>query len=355
MAKLIIAFFTVFITLLGGATLLAHQESAPSAPSPADSSAPVTPRARASSLPFDGTIFERVLTNAQSEPVFVDIDTGRWMTPPRDLLVAENRGKAVDEWAFSDKLQRWIRGQGIDLAVQTDGRSVTLVGFDLRVGKAFRIADNLDASFVAKLVATAQPHSSELISFRRRVFERSFDDRIPFITREGGLGLFWTSVFPFDFRGHNSIRFDYKLARDTDVPKLTGQPVATVFEPMIVRQFSQALMADVRDRKLCLRLPGAAERIEIRAGELVVRSPRGVELRAARLNTGTLDIDAQAGRALIFGRGKEATIRRKDNQVQIEMEKKVTETDDVSFWMPELKIVNETGLKWRSVGAEKPL
>jgi beta-lactamase regulating signal transducer with metallopeptidase domain len=343
------ALFTLFgatSAVICSTSLVASQDKAPAAPHPTSRPVLPAPELSQSHLPFDGNIFERVLTGAQTEPVFIDIDTGRWMTPPPDLLAVENQGKPVDQWVFPVPLKRWVQSNGIDLAAQTDGRGITLVGFDLRVGKVVPPDQRLEASFVAKLVATADFQRPEWISLRGRLSKSSFGQKNPFITREGGLGTFWITLYSFEFRGRNSMCFDYELVRDPDVPKLTGQQIGAVFEPSILRQFDQPLVADVQDDRLRLRLPGAAERIELGAGELVVRSARGVELRAARLNTGTLDIDAHAGRALIFGRGKEATLRRKGNRVQIEMQKQLAEADRVAFWMPELNVVNQLAFEW---------
>ncbi len=150
-----------------------------------------------------------------------------------------------------------------------------------------------------------------------------------------------------DFRGPNSIQVDYQLTRRPYVPKLTGQQVFAVYEPLILGQMTTFLIADVTDHKLCLRTPGSSDQIEISADEVVVREAAHAELRAVRLHTGTLDIDALAGRVTVNGRGKSATLRRVGDRIQVEFGKQIADSDEITIWMPELKIP-DMRLHWKT-------
>jgi len=297
--------------------------------------------------PFDEVWSQRIIAGAQREPVFIDIDTGRGMTAPATLMTQENNGKTVTDWAFSDALKHWIQHSGIDLAVQTDGHSIWLVGFDLRVGEP-TIEQFKSEADVAKAVLPRRNNATQWITLRTKLANVA-PGRTPFVTREGGLGAL--SLHITDFRGPNSIQVDYQLTRRPYVPKLTGQQVFAVYEPLILGQMATFLIADVTDHKLCLRTPGSSNQIEISADEVVVREAAHAELRAVRLHTGTLDIDAPAGRVTVNGRGKSATLRRVGDRIQVEFGKQIADSDEITIWMPELKIP-DMRLRWKTAKAD---
>src|SRR5205807_1842212 len=85
---------------------------------------------------FDGITFERILSGGREEPLFLDLDTGRFMTPPFALEPADRqRPLALPNLAFSDRLKDWVRLAGVDAAVQTDGQVVTLLGLEMEDGE----------------------------------------------------------------------------------------------------------------------------------------------------------------------------------------------------------------------------
>jgi hypothetical protein len=297
--------------------------------------------------PFDDVLSERIITGAQREPVFIDIDTGRWMTAPASLLTRDNDSKSVEEWAFPEALKRWIQHSGIALAVQTNGQNISFVGFDLRVGEPRAGLFKSEAD-VAKAVSPIRREGVQWITMRRKVAKAALGCT-PFVTREGGLGTFSPSIT--DAWGPNSIQFVYQLTRRPHVPKLTGQPIFAVYDPQILGQMATFLIVDVTDNKLCLRTPGSSTQIEISTDELVVRESGHAELRAGRLYTGTLDIDATSGRVTVNGRGTSATLRRIGGRVQVERKNRIAEADEIILWMPELDIPDKR-LNWKAVNAE---
>jgi hypothetical protein len=333
-------------TLCGGRGLAADTDKGP-APS-------------AHGRPFDDVLSSRIITGAQHEPVFIDIDTGYWMTPPKSLAATENTQKSLEEWVFPEALKQWIHHNGIDLAVETDGQSISVVGFDLRVGEELTEFPKSEAD-VAQKVSAVRPAAANWITFRRsetvskpgRPAGNPFAKAVPrygtpFVTREGGLGAFRVSLT--DFRGPNSTQFDYQITRRAYVPRLTGQPILAVYEPPILGELGTFLITDVNDQKLCLRTPHSTSQVEVSADEVIVRESHP-EIRAARLHTGTLDLDAPAGRVTVNGRGKSATLRRSGDRVQVEFGKQVADSDEIIIWMPELKIP-DIRLHWTTAKAD---
>ncbi len=346
--------------MLGVVTAIALFERGPNLAADKDK----IPAPPAHGRPFDDVRSQRIITGAQQEPVFIDIDTGRWMTPPASLLTPENKGQSIEHWSFSEQLKHWIQHSGIDLAMQTDGNNVAIVGFDLRAGD--QLAEQpTSESEVAQKVSTVRPAAAEWITFRRSeapvhagqmgpgkpIVRAPVRYGTPFVTREGGLGTFTFHLT--DAWGLNSIQLDYQLTRRPYVPQLTGQQVFAVYEPPLLNSMATFLIADVSDHKLCLRTPGSSNQIEISADEVVVRESGHPELRAARLHTGTLGIDAPTGSVTVNGRGMSATLRRVGGHVQIEFKKRVAESDEVVLWMPDLEI-HDSRLKWESVKADLP-
>ncbi|HET6323580.1 MAG TPA: hypothetical protein VFG04_02675 [Planctomycetaceae bacterium] len=346
----ILAGVAVFVLLERGPNLAADRDKIPAPP--------------AHSRPFDDVRSQRMITGAQQEPVFIDIDTGRWMTLPASLLAQENKGQSIEHWSFSEPLKHWIQHSGIDLGMQTDGNNVSVVGFDLRVGDQLTEPPRSEAE-VAQKVSNVRLAGAEWITLRRSevpvhvgqvgrgqpIVKAAIRYGTPFVTREGGLGTF--NFHLTDLWGVNSIQFDYQLTRRPHVPQLTGQQVFAVYEPQILSSMATFLIADVSDHKLCLRTPGSSNQIEISADEVVVRESGHPELRAARLHTGTLGIDAPTGSVTVNGRGKSATLRRVGDHVQVEFKKRVAESDEIILWMPELEI-HDRRLKWEPVKAELP-
>lgn len=314
---------------------------------------------RVAGRPFEGFMFFEILAGAEREPVFIDLDTHRWMTPPPDLLAAENKGKPVDQWVFPKPLQQWIQRSGIDLAVQTDGRSLTVMGFDVRTGDSFPANDHKSEISIAESVAPAPPERSKWITLNLRIVRETIFRRTPFVTREGGLGTFRFHVS--GQLGPNTIHLDSELARGPEVPKLTGQPVFNVYEPPILGPLGSNLLVDVDDHKLRLRVPGGSTQIELATDQVIVREVSHPELRAARLKAGSFEIDAAEGRVAVRAR-KAPTLRRLGDRVKIAYDKprvhgryernpdeRVAVTDQLVLSMPEGTVHQEDALDWETV------
>jgi hypothetical protein len=360
-AAVLFALFAVSSALICTTTLVAGQENAPAdlpATLPPPSGEKKAQHLKRHGMPFDGIIFERIVTGLEQEPAFIDIDTGRWMTPPPDLLAAENRGKPVDQWVFPKRLKQWVQRGGIDLAVQIDGPNLAIVGFDLRTGDSSP-HNRRDEAAIAQMVAPLPADRSQWITLNRRLVRDGLFRKTPFVTREGGLGTFWFHVS--GFHGPNTIHFSYELAREPEIPQLTRQPIFAAYEPPILGQLASFLLVDVSDEKLRLRTPGGSNQIEFGPDQVIVRELSHPELRAAGLHTGTFDIDTQLGRVVVNGRGKSVTLRQVGNRVQIEVDKlipnrfqadpdkRIAQADQLTLWMPELKIGEEDSLSWETV------
>jgi hypothetical protein len=300
-----------------------------------------------------------LITGADREPVFIDLDTQRWMTPPPDLLVAENEGKAIDQWVFTKPLQQWVQQSGIDLAVQTDGRSLTVLGFDLRAEDSFAADNHKNEAAIALSVAPAPADRSQWITLKLRLVWNTLSWRTRFVTREGGSGTFGFRVS--GVYGPNTIHVDCQLSRRPDIAKLTGQSAFNIFHPPILEFPASDLVVDVDANKLRLRIPGGSTQIELAADQVVVREDSHPKIRAARLHAGRFEIDAGAGEVLVLAR-QQTTLRRVNNRVEIAIDKprvrarwelnpdkRVAQTDRLTLSMPDLKISQEDSLEWTTV------
>jgi hypothetical protein len=302
--------------------------------------------------------WEYQLEGALDGPVFFDVDTGYSFTLPPDLVPAAVRGKSIEKWVWSEPLITWVASQGIDLAFQTDGWThVSVVGFDVRTGEplpagAQRLRSNGGPLDPNSFVAAIKPSVIGSVIWK---FTKNKSEFVPFVTREGSLGLFAVAVQPFEDRPA-LVDFEYKLAREPNVAKLTGQPLLPVFEspllswsPRVPVPGLNVVVADVVDQKLRLRLPDSPHEIVVGNGEVVVRGPSGAMLRATRLGRGWLKFDGanDVVNLVPFGRGAAVALRRVGPHVQIEMHGRVAETERVELKFPELKLVNADSLTWK--------
>jgi hypothetical protein len=306
---------------------------------------------------FAGGLYS--IAGADREAVFIDLDTGRWMTPPSDLLVAENKGKPIGEWVFPKPLQEWIQRSGIDLAVQTDGRSLTVLGFDLPVGDSFPADDHKSEGSIAGSAAPASADRSQWITLKQNLVRNTLRRRTRFVTREGGSGTFGFRVS--GAYGPNTIHVDCQLSHRLDVAKPTVQPAFNVYQSPLLEFPASDLVVDVDENKLRLRIAGGSTQIELVADQVVVREDSQPKLRAARLHAGRFEIDAGAGEVLVLARQK-ATLRRVNNRVEIAIDKprvrgrwernpdkRVAQTDRLILSMSDLKISQEDSLEWTTV------
>ena len=277
-----------------------------------------------SALPtFDGITFERILTGGVKQPLFLDIDTGRFMTPPFGLSPTDpGRPLFLPNLAFTPQLGKWAHDHGIDAVAQTDGRVITLMGFGLRTGELLpptTQVTSLKPEEVLKRVGLRAPLAPvDSVTFTR-VFERgNFGSCIPFVTREGGIGILEVLGFCEPaLRLPNAMKLDYVLVRGVQSPRagVQSSPTKGVPEPMVLGQFAGFLILDVRDGKLVLRQPGSLERVEMDGDKVVVLSRQHQSAGGLRICTGQLDIDAP-GCNVVMSRtaGVEASFSRAGGQ-----------------------------------------
>jgi RNA polymerase sigma factor (sigma-70 family) len=302
---------------------------------------------------FDGITFERILTGGVNEPLFLDIDTGRFLTPPFGLSPADpGKPLFLPNLAFTPQLGKWARDHGIDAVAQTDGRVITFMGYGLQTGELLPSTTqvtSLKPVDVLKQVGLRAPRAAvDSVTFTRVFEPGNFGSCVPFVTREGGIGIL--DVLGFcepALRGPNAMTLDYVLVRGVRSPRagVQSSPQKGVPEPMVLGEFAGFLTFDVRDGKLVFRQPGSLERVEVDRGKIVVLSGNTILLEASRICTGQLDIDARGNRVIVFGRGVEASFSRVGDKVRVEMGGRFAEEKMMRPSLPELRFFSE--IEWK--------
>jgi hypothetical protein len=119
-------------------------------------------------------------------------------------------------------------------------------------------------------------------------------------------------------------------------------PVRRTPEPAILGDFAGFLIVVVQDGRMVLKQPGSLERIEIGQGQVVVKSgptdSAELLLKASRLMTGVMDLDGRRDQVKIFGRGKEAVLRRGGDRIRVTADDRDQECERITLGMPELRI-----------------
>jgi RNA polymerase sigma factor (sigma-70 family) len=293
------------------------------------------------SLPatFDKPRFDRIVPGGKNEPLFVDFDTGHFLSPPFTLEpVDHDRPLTVSNLAFPEKLKDWVRRHGIDAAVQTDGRTITLLGLEMNDGQPVPNPNAWPILTIAealKLIGPSldQPRRHDAGEWPR--FARAFQPGdppvvLPFLTREGGLGLLGLRMDRADPKDIEGIRLTYQLGRGL-VPR--GDDLAT--GRAIRRPPVQALLDDpagpvhLQTWKggIVLTRPGCPEWIEIDQGKVVVKVNRAglagpaadpeTLIEASRLVTDVMDLDGRRLRAKLAGSSKAMICRRVRDRLEI--------------------------------------
>ncbi len=307
---------------------------------------------------FDGVTFERILSGGREEPLFVDLDTGRFMTPPF-ALEPSDRGRPISlaNLAFPDRLKSWVLGQGIDAAVQTDGRTITLLGLEMEDGEPLpestehstltpaRALEGVNQAYLQRLRDKESKKWPRLVRTFETVDRPHF--HLPFLTRQGGLGFLHLMQNFLVIKGHtdDSIRLNYQIERGLDlrfggIARNGGG--LTIAEPAILGDFGGFLIVVVDTGKIVLKQPGCLERTEIGQGQVrVMAGPTissGILLTASRLMTGVLELDGRHERAKLSGHGKEATVVREGEKLRVTTDERTLECERITFGMPELRI-----------------
>jgi RNA polymerase sigma factor (sigma-70 family) len=302
---------------------------------------------------FDGITFERILSKAVNQPLFVDLDNGRVLSPPFDLEPAvRGQSSFLPNISWTAQLTRWVRDQGIDAALQTDGREVTLLGLKARTAALLPLTDQaleLTPAAILKRVGEARETvKDKCVTFKHVFGPGQFGSRLPFVTREDGVG--WVAILGFadpSLQGPDSIMLDYQIVRgfktsDAADLKRTGQ--RRVPESPILGEFAGFLVIEILSEDMVLRQPGSNHRIVVGKKKVVVWEGGRAALEAARLYTGYLDIDAPGNLVTLDGRGVRATFSRTGGRVHVSMDKRSAEAARVVVSMPELRFLQD--MKW---------
>jgi RNA polymerase sigma factor (sigma-70 family) len=302
---------------------------------------------------FDGITFERIVSKAVKQPLFVDLDNGRVLSPPFDLAPDDrSQSSFLPNISWTAQLTRWARDQGIDAVVQTDGREVTLVGLETRTAALSPVTDGaleLTPAAILKRIGDArQTIQGKWVTFKHVFGHGQFGSRLPFVTREDGVG--WVAILGFaepSLQGPDSIMLDYQIVRGfktADAAHRNGTGPRPVPESPILGEFAGFLIIDIQGEDIVLRQPGSNHRIVVGKQKLVLWEGRRAAFEAARLYTGFLDIDSPGNLVRVDGRGVGATFSRAGERIHVSMDKRSAEARRVVISMPEMRFVQD--MKW---------
>jgi hypothetical protein len=288
---------------------------------------------------FDKELSSRILPVGKEEPLFVDFDTGHFLSPPFALEpVDRDRPPALSNLAFPDRLKDWVRRHGIDAVVQTDGRTITLLGLEMKDGQPVPNPNTWPRLTPADALGQLdrfpdrprRPDDGEWARFVREFQPEDPPVVLPFLTREGSLGLLGLRLDRAEPKDAGGIRLTFQVGRGL-VPRAedlaTGRPVR--------RPPAQALLDD-RDGPVHLQTwkggivltrPGSPEWIEIDRGKVVVKVNRaGISgpadaaetvIEAARLVTDVMDLDGRHLRVTLIGSSRGMVCRRVRDRLEI--------------------------------------
>jgi hypothetical protein len=271
------------------------------------------------SLParFDEDDFQRILPECRSEPLFIDFEGHRLVSPPFALTPAdERRPLSPANLAFPYELRVWIHQFGADMAIQADGHAITLAGLEAEDGEPVPGLDdwtNLKPVHAITRIDRLHPDRA-----RRREsnvwprFVRAVDlDRgaliLPFLTREGSIGVLELTGDRTSPKRPDAIRLTYRIGRGL-VPEDGARgkrPRRTILDDLLN---PGPLTIEARDEKVAVWRPGSPDWIELDHGKVLVRANRtprpeagpadGVETRlaAARIMGEGFDLDGPNAR-----------------------------------------------------------
>jgi hypothetical protein len=286
-------------------------------------------------LSFDDVVLGRVLTEVELQPLFFDFDTGRYMAPPPGVLNVEAaQSYELAELDYTDKLKAWIRHEGLDAAFQTDGQSITIVLFEMKVGTWWEKAGNTPKRTPQSIIEDLQSvENDKWVTFQEIIPKETHRAMLPFITRDGGVGQL-NYLELNDLISPNGIYLRYEIAR----LDLSKNPVPPVPEPAILQDFANYLVVSANDGQLQLRVPAGRGTITIQKDRVVVSSAAHRDLVAGRIGSGWLDVDAARKRVLVRGHGAAAMLRALGNKVRIDMNDQVAYDTKVSILMPKVEV-----------------
>ncbi len=290
------------------------------------------PRNRALPAKFDDGLHHPILRGGKDEPLFVDLDTGHFLSPPFDLEPADHGlPVALPNLAFPEKLKEWVRRQGVDAVVQTDGRTITLLGLEMEDGQPVpnpNVWPSLAPADVLRSIEPFpdQPRRLNLEKWPR--FARTFRKDappfvLPFLTREGSLGILELRMDRDDPKHAEGIRLTYQIGRERiprDQAAAPGRAARQAPAQALLDDRAGLVSLQFWQGGIVLTRPGCPEWIEVDQGKVVVKvnrvgragPPDAVEtlIEASRLVTDVMDLDGRRLRVTLLSREKEMTCRR---------------------------------------------
>ena len=309
---------------------------------------------------FDKPRFDRVLLGGKEEPLFVDFDSGHFLTPPFALEYTDRNGPlTLSNLAIPNQLKDWVRRHGIDAAVQTDGRTITLLGLEMKAGQPVSNPDIwpvLTFADALRLLEPSrdQPRVHNVEEWPR--FEQTFqtDDPpivLPFLTREGSLGHLNLRMDRADAKATEGIRLSYQIGRGL-VPKgedlAPGRAVRRSPGQAILDDRVGAIHLQTWKGGIVLTRPGCPEWIEIDQGKVIVKVNRAGSagpdsatetlVVASRLVTDVIDLDGRRLRATIMGVSKALICRRVRDRLAVEVgDDSLISCDRITLDLPNLE------------------
>ncbi|MGP0063366.1 MAG: TIGR03067 domain-containing protein [Isosphaeraceae bacterium] len=288
---------------------------------------------------FDKPRFDRLLPGGKDEPMFIDFDSGHFLTPPFALEpVDRDRPLTLSNLAIPEKLKDWARRHGIEAAVQTDGRTITLLGLEMKPGQpvpnpdAWPILTFADALRLIEPFPD-QPRTPDAGEWPR--FAREFQPGappivLPFLTREGSVGLLNLRMDRTEPRDIEGIRLTYQIGRGL-VPRgdelAPGRAARRSQDQALLDDLAGPVQLQTWKGGIVLTRPGSPEWIEIDQGKVVVKvNPPGRSgpdevpetlIEASRLVTDVMDLDGRRLRATIKGSSKAMICRRVRDRIEV--------------------------------------
>jgi len=302
---------------------------------------------------FPPIVFERIAGDrGANKPMFVDVDTGRIWSPSFSLTPADvQKPVFLPNLACTRQLLDWVRRHGIDVAVQTDGKVIALMGMDMRAGRQLNTVESKSQSLtpsdvIDNVKLTGDDKSSGVVTFADLIDGEYLEASYPVITREGGVAVLEV-VGLTDLRGPNGIRIRYQIVRHPQLSLSSGESanVSNVITMVggILGPFEGFLCIDNDKNSLRLRSPDGQQLVVMKDGSLDIWSDGELIGEAARLNTGVIDFDAARGEITIFGRGCEAVVKLDEGLIRAQWtDGKRSETKEgksLNILLPEIEIM----------------
>ncbi len=305
----------------------------------------------------DRSRFDRILPGGRQEPLFVDFESGHFLTPPFALEpVDRDHPLAVSNLAFPEKLKDWIRCHGIDAVVQADGGTITLIGLEMQSGQPVPIPDTwprLKPADARRLFERSsdqprRPKSGEWAHLVRQFRPEDPPAVLPFLTREGGLVLLNLRPDRADPKDAEGIRLTYQIRRGPGprgADPASGQAARRPPAGALLDDPAGPVQLQTWKGGIVVTRPGSPEWIEIDQGKVVIKVNRAGRagpadapetlIEASRLVTDVMDLDGRRLRVTVMGSSKAIMCRRVRDRLAVEVgEKSVISCDRITLDLP---------------------